>query len=453
MSNFVGLNTALSGLRASQMGLDTASHNVANANTNGYTRQRVELRSSLPFASPVGPLGTGVTVTGIGRLRDGFLDARVRTTLGAFAFADVRTQLLGRTEAVLAEPDNGFASALGVLWSAFEDLALDPSGTGPRQQVVGALESLASSVRSTVTGWDQLATDSRQRLETEVTEANQLLDRVARLNRLIPQNAGTNGQLPSDLMDERDKIVDRLAELIGATASTTADGDVTVAAGGVELVSGYSARHLATQPDGRVGLAPPGDPNPLPLSGQVGATSAFLADELPATRAAFDVVVDALVTQLNDQHAGKPLPGGGTSGDLLVRDATGALRVAADVVADPRRIAAGLTDAPHDASNAVALAALRRTPFDGTRTVEEAYAGFVTGVANRVATGKREADGQHSLAMAAQSARYGMHGVSLDEEMADVVRFQRSLEAMSRVMNAIDEALNVLVNRTGIVGR
>jgi flagellar hook-associated protein 1 len=447
MSNFAGLNTALSGLRASQLGLDTASHNVANANTDGFTRQRVGLTTARPYASAVGPMGTGVTVTGISRLRDAFLDARVRTTLGGFAYESTSAQLLGRVEAALGEPDTGLSTALSDLWGSFEDLALDPTGPGPRQQVIGALDNLAGRVRSVQTGWEQLGRDTRQRLGSDVAEVNDLTARVAELNRLIPQQAGVNGQQPSDLLDERDRHVDRLAELVGGTVTAVDEqGRVTVSAGGVDLVAGLQARPLEAHPDGRVGLRPPEDPAPLPLSGQVGAISTFLAEQLPELQADFATVVNGLVEQLNTQHA---LGSGGTGGPLLELDGDGRLRVTATA----GDLAPGLGTAPHDSSNAQALAGLRFAAFDGVQTVEQAYSSFVVDVASRVATSSRSADAQHSLAVAAASARFGQHSVSLDEEMADVVRFQRSLEAMSRVMSAIDEALNVLVNRTGIVGR
>lgn len=451
MSNFVGLNTALSGLRASQMGLDTASHNVANAGTAGYTRQRVNLQAAQPFASAVGPMGTGVRITDIARLRDGFLDARVRTTLGGFAYADTRAQGLGRAEALLTEPDSGIGGALAEMWNAFEDLALDPSGPAARRQVVGALEALADRVETLRTGWRQLATDTRRGIDTDIAEVNDLLTRVAELNRLIPQQAAADGQLPNDLMDVRDHHIDRLADLIGATSVTHPDGRVTVSAGGVQLVDGLTTRPLQALADGRLALAD--DPTPRAFGGEIAADSRFVTEDLPALQGELDAIVDGLVTQLNAQHAGRPLPGGGTSGDLLTIDADGRLRVAADVAADPTLIAAGLTAEPHDGDNALALAALRWQPYDGVRTIEQAYQGLVTNLGTSVAGARREADAQHSLATAAQTARYSAHGVSLDEEMADVVRFQRSLEAISRVMTTIDQALDVLINRTGIVGR
>ena len=105
--------------------------------TPGYTRQRVELAASIPFDSPDGPLGTGVDVTTIARLRDHFADARVRSTSAEFARLDVRAELLDRTEAITGEPDSGISSELNSLWDAFEDLAMNPTDAAVRRQVIG----------------------------------------------------------------------------------------------------------------------------------------------------------------------------------------------------------------------------------------------------------------------------------------------------------------------------
>ena len=159
MSLHVGLYTGLSALRAAQTGIDTASHNISNASTPGYTRQRVELRASIPFDSPDGPLGTGVEVTTIGRLRDHFADARVRATSAEFARLDVRAELLATTESLTGEPDAGVSTELNALWDAFEDLAIDPQDPATRRQVLNQLDTLSSRVRSVAGAWDQLASD------------------------------------------------------------------------------------------------------------------------------------------------------------------------------------------------------------------------------------------------------------------------------------------------------
>ena len=121
MSDFSALHVALSGLQAAQLGIDTTSHNIANAATEGYTRQRVELAARFPRRLPFGQLGLGVQITDITRARDSFLDNRFRTDADTFSTVSVRADLLSKAERVLGEPESGLSGELSALWSTFED--------------------------------------------------------------------------------------------------------------------------------------------------------------------------------------------------------------------------------------------------------------------------------------------------------------------------------------------
>ena len=125
------LSIALSGLRVSQTAIETASHNIANAATEGYTRQRVDRRSGTPRRTLYGPMGTGVEVVGITRSRDSYLDARVRTTDSAAKGLSARVEFGQRTEDAFAEPDNGITSSLGRLWTSFGTLAISDAFCTP----------------------------------------------------------------------------------------------------------------------------------------------------------------------------------------------------------------------------------------------------------------------------------------------------------------------------------
>lgn len=462
MSSFVGLHTALSGLRAGQAGLDTATHNVANAHTPGYTRQRLDLQTRNPYFSPVGPVGTGVDVQGISRVRDAFLDARVRAVSAEFASSDTNAQLLRRAESVLGEPDTGLTAPLGAIWDSFEDLAMDPAEGASRQQVISALEAFTARVRGVAGGWDQLAVDTTRRLDGTVQEVNDLLTQVADLNRRIGDvslRAGT----PNDLLDQRDLAIDRLAAALGATVTTGTDGMVkvelpTTDGATVALVEGATARALSLAGE-QVRVDVDGAPVAVRSGGEVGAMQTFLSRTLPERHAALDALMADLAGALNAQHAAGYDAEGNPGGDLLTFDAaTGAarsLRVPADLAADPRRIAAASAEpvATHDGRNAEALAALRTARADGQATFDGRLDAFVVDLASRVSTAGAAADAQASLSMAAANARSQTHAVSLDEEMVGVVAYQRMLEAASRVMTAVDQSLDVLINRTGIVGR
>jgi flagellar hook-associated protein 1 len=451
VSLIVGLYTGLSSIRASTVGIDTAAHNIANAATPGYTRQRVELAAATPFLSPDGPIGTGVDVLAIARLRDHFADMRVRTTLAEFAQLDVRADLLGRAEVVMGEPE-GIGLELQRLWNAFEDLAMDPADTATRTQVLAQLEAVTARIRSVATGWDQLAVDTTSRRDQAVAEANRLLHEVADINRQVANQDPLT--VSNDLLDRRDLALDRLAELTGANSARQADGTVTVTLGGATLVQGDTVESLGVSGADVIAGA---TTLTGAVTGELGGLQASLVTDLPTLRGQLDDVVAVLAATLNTQHAAGFAPDGSPGGPLLTFGADpstsvtvaltdpGMLATAADV--DP---GSGLPGAL-DGRNAQLLADLRSATGPGSATEE--LRTMIVDLGASVAALRRSADAAGDVAVGAAIGRQSQHGVSLDEEMVDLVRYQRQLEAASRVMTAIDEALETLVNRVGIVGR
>lgn len=412
MSNSVGLYTSLTGIRAAQIGLDTASNNVANANTAGYTRQRVELRDRPPYASAIGPLGTGVDVVTVRRLRDAFLDTRLRTTTAGAAGEQARAELLGTVEAITGEPDAGISVELDQLWDAFEDLTLEPTSPAVKQQVVSALQSVADRINGVSAGWTALEADAIERRAAGIDEVNALVTAIEDINRQVeipdPGNEPVDLQrfpLPNQLLDERDRLLDRLVELTGTGVTRNNDRTVTL-------------------------------PDPLdPVAGgELGGVERFLTTDLATARTQLDAFTTELVAQLNGAPGGQTLLDG-TAGSLTVPITATAL------------LAGDTAVGAYDTTYAEALAGLRNgTPAAELRTL-------VTGIGQRVASAERSAAAQSELVHAAQMARRSAHGVSIDEEMISLVSYQRALEAASRVMTTIDQALDVLVNRTGVVGR
>src|SRR5512146_983116 len=153
---WLGLNTALSSLRASQLALDTAAHNTANASTPGYSRQRVGLVESPPYTYPSfnrsglpGQIGTGVSVATIERVRDAFLDLQVRSQFALQGQWQTRSDELAKVEAAFPEPNgSGIGTALNAFWNAWHDLASDPTSSAARSALVGQAGTLTQQFAS-----------------------------------------------------------------------------------------------------------------------------------------------------------------------------------------------------------------------------------------------------------------------------------------------------------------
>lgn len=467
MSSFVGLYTGLSGVRAAQTGIDVASHNVSNSATKGYTRQRVELAASPSYQSPAGRIGTGVTVSQIGRLRDVFLDSRARTALADHGAASVRGDLLSRLEELTGEPDGGVTNRLSALWSAAESWANAPADPASRRQVLTELASLSETFRSVANQWESLRLDASNERDSRIVAANDALKSLADLD-LRLANADPSRVGP-DLLDQRDLLLDEVAHLTGATTRVDSEGRASVVLGGVSLVSADGAGRLELDPSGAVLAVDPlgtaTDVTPQ-VGGMIGGLTRAFDQDLPHWRSELDAIATAAASAVNGVNTSGVLADGSPGLDLLTFDPADPARTLATTTNDVAALAAatsGAPPAPHDGSNARIFADLRTTelttgtgaPGDPVRTgtLGTRTADLIVGLAGDVRSAKTATAAARAVSSSATLARDAEHGVSIDEEMVGLVRYQRALEAAARVMTTVDQALDTLVNRVGIVGR
>lgn len=427
--SFSALSIAVSGLRAQSYAIETTSHNVANAATPGYRRQRVDLKPAFPRQGPLGTAGAGVVATSVSRATDVLADLRARGAAGQAASLTTRAQLAMSAEDVFGEPDRGVGVALAEVWSSFAALAVAPSDEAARQQVLSSLDALATRVNDVRNGMTSLADDALVRLRSEVDAVNQAAARIAEINRFAPMPGG----LPADLADERDRLLDQLATSVGATSKLQPDGQARVTISGLAIVDGSQATALSVTTVPAPGVVHPA--GPVSAGGVAGGLVAALTDDLPNLRGRLDTFVSGLLADLNALHATGVTPGGAAGGDLLA-DSGGLLSV---VPTATGQLAA--SDAGGGAQNGViadALAQRRVTQGGVFRSVANA-------VANTVAEIGRAADTANSIADSTYATRDSIVGVNIDEEMTQMVAQQRAYQAAAKVISTVDEMLQSLL--------
>lgn len=440
ISTFLGLQTALRGLLAHQRALDVTSHNITNANAAGYTRQEATLGASLPLELlPVqtqsfggAQLGTGVEVHEYRRLRDQFLDLQARGSATAKYFADARATLLGQIEEALAEPsDNGIQAELANFFDAWAKLANNPESAAARQAVLAQAGSLAQAVRDLDARLSAIAQTAQSEFTTTTqtgSEVEQLAREIAQLNVAIARAVQLREQ-PNDLRDRRDLLLDRLAQLASVQVQ-----DDPARPGSVDVLFGDAAAPLVsydtvtwpqtlTAPGGRLGGL-------LAIAASGGTVDQYRAQLATFARNLADAVNALHVTPFFSYTAGNE---------------AATLAVA---VTSPAGVRTGTSGAPGANDIALAIAALRSQ----TAGPVDQYASFVGTIANDARNANNEAARTAAVAEAAEQRRQSVHGVSLDEEMTALVRFQRGYQASARALTTLDETLDVLINRTGRVG-
>ncbi len=436
VSTFMGLQTALRGLLAQQQALDVTSHNISNANTVGYSRQEAVLSPTDALQvvqdGTTGALGTGVAVTDYRRIRDTFLDLQYRAQAMRLGDLGARSRSLDQVELALAEPGpNGISAQLEKLWSRFADLGNSPDSLATRQALVeharGVAASFAALDGQLATVAAQAASEYAQITASPGGEVAQIADEISRLNAAIKSAVGAGSQ-PNDLLDRRDLLLDRLSGLGQVSVTDLANGSITVRFGGTAtpLVNDTTVtwpQTLAT-PGGKLGAL-------LDISSATGPIAAYRADLNTSAR--------ALADSINALH------NGGTGTDFYTY-VPGSEAASLTVAVAPSAVRAGSTGASGANDIARAISRLRGTGADSTSGA------LVTRIGNGVRDVSRGEANSQVLLDAVKDRRDSTSGVSMDEEMTNLIRFQRGYQASARAMSTLDEALDVLINRTGRVG-
>lgn len=457
MANLSSLNTAFSGLNSQRRVLDVVAHNIANARTEGYHRQRADLQSLGRSAANGVFSGTsasyGVDVAGVSRSYDELLAGRAIREESARQAADMTASSMTRVEGIFPEPtDLGLANTMDVFWSSFTDLANDPGSLSARTQLLENARTLTTSLNRTSGQLQDVADSARQRMGALASEVNEVADQIANLNRSIASSF--NGNL--DLLDQRDVLMGQMANLTGAVGRTGANGTLDVYLNGRALVSNTVVQRV----DGTSGtLVWQSDSAAVnPTSGDAQALTAVITDVVPRYQTMLDGVAAALVTGVNTLHSVGYDQTGVTGRNFFdpANLTAATISLSADVDGLPANIAAGAPVLPGptapgalDGEQARLMAALADSPTGP----DTAYQSLITTLALETRAAKNRSVIQERVAEGAVREATAVGSVSIDEEMANLTAAQRAFEANARVITAIDEMLGFLIERTGVVGR
>ncbi len=476
-STFATLNLANRALVSQQIAIDITSHNIANTNTDGYSRQAAELIASVPFTlagmsrpQQAGQLGTGVDVANVKRFRDGFVDLQFRQEQQLLGRWETARDELNKVERTLNEPsDEGLASALSKFWNQWSALANNPEGQANRQALAESASTLAKQMNHLYSTLEGQQRNLDTQLQLDVKSVNNLTEQIARLNDQVIRIVGAGDQ-PNDLRDQRDKLIDDLSKLVNLTYSESANGAVTVNIGGRTAVYANQSFALKTQEVTSSGFSgvywadsfrnaqvPPIALDAAVING--GQMAGVIESRDVRLRDALDGLQSlgaTLVTQVNDVHSrgfgsndvtGLPFFTGTGADDIAVSDV---------ITGDLDNIAAASSQlSPGDGSNALAVHDIQSllTMNNGGATLEDFYAGLVANIGILSQQAQGMAKNETLLRDHLNDQRQSIGGVSLDEETTNLIRYQHAYNAAARVVTTVDEMLDRIINNMGLVGR
>lgn len=464
-ATFNGLNIALSGLQAQQAAIDVTSHNIANANTQGYSRKTVTMVSVHGGFLDKGEFsGRGVDISDIRRVRDAFLDLQTRNENRTMGEYEVLTKAFAEIERIMAEPsDTGIRSVLDRFWNSLQDLSGNPEDESIRQTVIQSAGALADAFSHTSRQLSELREDVITSAEEAVNRVNTITKEILSLNDQI-RRTKARGEEAGDLMDRRDLLLDDLSKIMDIEVVENKNGAVRVVTSvGPSLVEENSRIELGLDYDGdgrlvlRLGQ---GGPTLKPVGGELRGYFSMGDVTIPQLMEKLGALANSIITEVNAiQAGGFTLEIGGVSTEagppLFMGTGASDISVNPDVESDPRKLAASTTGLPGDGGNALLMAQLKqaKTMDGGNSTWDENLQGIIVSLAIQADESNRVMDNQRLLLKELENRRLSISGVSLDEEMTNLVKYQQSYNAAARTITVIDDMLTTLIKETGVAGR
>lgn len=517
LSTFHGLETVRRGMTAQQQALYVTGHNIANANTPGYSRQRVNFEQTppYPFASqnrPVmpGQMGTGVEGGTVQRMREEFLDVQYRGENMKYGYWNTRAEALYKMEEIMNEPsDEGLAKTLDRFWQSLQDLAVNPSNSGARSVVRQRGIAVAETFHYLSSSLKSIRDDLKNELDVTVKAVNSLARQLNDINKQISE-VEVHGYLPNDLYDERNRLLDELSQYVnikvtpvssGGSALKIAEGRFTV-----ELVDKTSGATIGTLVDAKNGTVQKFDVQykdnvtkegpvvsfslgnqtvnsfmNIKENGKIGAllysygysedNGATVHGLYPDMLNNLNAMAKAFAEKFNEVHeSGWSVTEINSKTKLTsnpfftfdTNDPAGTLDLAPNIKDSLDNIAASASTSASvpgqigDGSNAQALAEVKNGTMNiagNTTTIQNFYESLIGQMAVNAQEAKRLSENSEVLRQSVDERRMAVSSVSLDEEMMNMMKFQHAYNASARMITMIDQMLDKIINNMGIVGR
>jgi flagellar hook-associated protein 1 FlgK len=449
-----GLNISLQSMLAEQSAIETTSNNIANVNTPGYARQRVDLAETPPVQLGHLTFGTGVQVENVTSLRDSILDLRVNQETQQQGKLDSFLGSAQQIQALFNETTgSGLQSSLTAFFSSLSQLSANPSDLNVRQGVLTAAQNLATAFTQSSANLSTQQRNVDLSVTQSVTQVNTLASQIAVVNAQV-SGAELSGQNAGPFIDQRQQLINKLSNLVDVSEVDAGNGSLTLTtAGGAPLVVGGQSFQLSTQPDAATGLqhvfSQGSDITAKITGGQLAGQLQIRDQEIPSVQSSLDTLAANLATSVNNQHkAGFDL-NGAAGGNLFApppAGVTGAAASLAVVITDPSKIAASANGAVGDNANANALLALQNQPSVSGQTPLNYYSGLVFKLGNDVSSAQTQQQSGALVLQQIQNLQGGVSGVDINEEAANLIRFQNAYQASAQVSSVINSLLQTTIN-------
>ena len=487
MASFGSLSIGISGLYANQKGLETVSHNIANADNPNFTRQRVNYVDSALRQSGQHRVGTGTDVSGIKQIRDEFLDKKLRDQVSQYGYNGERFNIFSQVESIINETGEiddkvtgGLSKTMDDFWKGMDEIVKDPANLTVRGVFKERAEGLVTTVRHMDYQLDMLQKNLDTRVKNVVDETNRITTQIADLNQeIVAAEAG--GISANDYKDKRNGLIDRLSQIADISVTEDFKGNMNVAISGTHIVLENSTKQLEYKDSGKgplVDVYMEGEDQPINKDLKSGELLAILEargsngnsadgdsfkNVIPAMREKLDTLIRTIADAINDQQdkgytlnsteenkiKGPPMFVAEGGGEITASNIKFNLESLNDIAA---------SDKPGELGNNQNMEAMLKIRDellygeDGSEnlTMEDFYEEIITdfGIDAKDASNRMDAHGRMIIEL--DNKKQSISAVSLDEEMANMLKFQHAYSASTRFINAIDEMIDNIINRMAV---
>ena len=459
---FQGLEIGKRALLTHQLNLQIIGHNIANVNTPGYTRQRVNIVSTLPEYSAQGILGSGVKVGSIRQIRDLFLGEQFRQENKSLGEWTYKNKILSQIESLFNEPnDTTLSNLMSDFWNSWSDLS-----TG----VQGARSNIISQTRKMTNGFHDMANqlnNLRDSIDRDISnftgEINRYTAEIAGLNQQI-KTQEVGGDMANDLRDQRSFLLDELSTLIDVNNLENPNGTMTVYIGAMSIVNGSDNIKITpkiSNVDGQMTHNLVWENTDIVLknaSGQLKGLFETRDEIIPYYLDQLNTLAQTMISEVNGLHTTGYGLNDTTGYNLFNINRTDAatIEIEAEILLDCSKIAASLEIGKRDDNRiSLQIAGLQNKMVlnKSTSTMDFFYNSLVGSLGVQVNEASSFTKNYELLINQIEFAKESVQGVSLDEEMTNMIKYQHAYDAAARVITTMDEALDTVIKGMGIVGR
>ncbi|MCP4689702.1 MAG: flagellar hook-associated protein FlgK [Desulfobacterales bacterium] len=457
------LNTAKQALFVQQKAISVTGHNLANVNTPGFSRQRLNISASMPLTIKPGQMGSGVQANEVQRVYDRFIIKQMNQEMQNLGGWDAERGALERVEVVFNEAEGfGLNEVMTKFWDSWNDLTNNPESATARQVVLSKGVDVAMTFNSMDADLHQIQRDIDDSIAGTAEDVNPLLEQIVDLNIKISAIESGGIHNANDYRDQRDTIVKQVAEYLDINTFENEFGQLSVMTGrGQPLVVNADSWELSTEIDPATGLSnvmwgdQDGDATDITAGitdGKLGGWIRARDEKIPGYMADLDEFAETLITELNLLHSTGFGLDDSTLNDFFNGTTAGTISVNPAITGDVNMIAASSAavgpGAPGDNSNAVAIAELQNalTMNGGTASFDDFYSGFVSDMGNDLQNASVQFENQTDKLKLVENQRESISGVSVDEEMLNLIKYQHAYQAAAKLIAATDEMLNSLVS-------